>query len=146
MAKNRNLLAPDASEFQSKITVGFTVVLKRGDQFLREVRPNSFHFWNIIVGKRPIRHRTTLNLHSVIFNRFWVDKNMSLHSKSGFVLCRIRLFPTMISKIKWFWSVLNPLPLIPFIFQIDWDKMNEWLGSELGSRYLNTVLLILRPV
>ena len=31
MAKNRNLLGPVASEFQSKITVGVTVVLKRGD-------------------------------------------------------------------------------------------------------------------
>ena len=31
MAKNRNVLGPVASEFQSKITVGVTVVLKRGD-------------------------------------------------------------------------------------------------------------------
>ena len=40
------------------------------------------------------------------FNRFWVDGILSNSSKSRVVLCRIRLFPPLISKIKWLWSEL----------------------------------------
>ena len=36
--------------------------------------PDPSHFiFEIIAGKRRIRHRTTLNLNDFILNRFWVD-------------------------------------------------------------------------
>ena len=68
--------------------------------------PDRSHFiFEINVGKSRIRQRTTLNLYDAIFNQFWAD----LEFNFGVVLCRIRFFPTLISKIKWLGS---ELPLI----------------------------------
>ena len=67
--------------------------------------PNHFIFWN----KCRIRHRTTLNF---IFTRFWVDR-IWIIIQNPVVLCRIRLFPTMISKMKWVGSKLLDLKLTP---------------------------------
>ena len=63
--------------------------------------PSHFIF-EINVGKSRIRHRTTLNLNlQPIFSR-------SRNSPFSFrvVVCRIRLFPTLISRIKWLGSEL----------------------------------------
>ena len=61
--------------------------------------PNPSHlFFEINVGKGQIRQRTTLHLNDVISNR--VDRDKS-SSNSIAVLCRIRPFPTLISKNKW---------------------------------------------
>ena len=65
--------------------------------------PNHFIF-EINAAKGRIRHRTTLNLNDIIFNRFGSRFNFRL------VLCRIRLFPTLDSRIRWLGSAL-PLKL-----------------------------------
>ena len=45
--------------------------------------PDQSHFiFEINVGKRRIRHRTTLNLNDLIFNRFWVDLEIQFQSRS----------------------------------------------------------------
>ena len=58
--------------------------------------PTHFIF-EINVGKRRIRPGTTLNLN--------LQSNFNVLKKSSFnfrvVVCRIRFFPTLISKIKW---------------------------------------------
>ena len=66
--------------------------------------PYPSHFiFEINVGKKRIRHRTTLhlNLHSIM-SRF---RNSSFNFRE--VLCRIRLFPTIISKMDWVWTTLK---------------------------------------
>ena len=63
--------------------------------------PSQFIF-EINVGKSRIRHRTTLNLNiQSILTR---SRNSSFRFRV--VLWRIRLFPTLILKIKWFGSEL----------------------------------------
>ena len=69
---------------------------------LRVVQTQAILFFEINVGKRRIRHRTTLNLNS---------KSILIRSRiSSFnfsvVLCRIRLFPSFILKINWLGSEL----------------------------------------
>jgi len=64
---------------------------------------DSNHFiFEINIGKRWIWHRTTLNLNDAIFNRFRVNFKFNFRV----VLSRIRLFPTLISMIKWLGSEL----------------------------------------
>jgi len=63
--------------------------------------PSHFIF-EINDGKRRIRNRTTLNLNfQKILSR---SRNSSFNFRV--VVCRIRLFPTLISKIKWLGSEL----------------------------------------
>ena len=62
----------------------------------------SHYIFEINVGKMRIRHRTTLNLNlQTILSR---SKKLSFNFRV--VACRIRLFPTLISKIKWLWYEL----------------------------------------
>ena len=56
---------------------------------------------------------------------------MIRYSKSRVVLCRIRLFPTMISKIKW---VLLGLPLIQ---NIDLRTAKEFASWNLNKRFID---------
>ena len=59
------------------------------------------------VGKRRIRHRTTMNLNDVFFKQVFVDleKRRSRNTVNfRVVVCRIRLFPTLI--LKWLGSIL----------------------------------------
>ena len=63
--------------------------------------------FEINVGKSRIRHITTLNLNfQLILSQ---SRNFSFNFRV--VVCRIRPFPTLISKIKWLWSEL-PLSII----------------------------------
>ena len=78
-----------------KILIGEN--LRNFQSFKGSSDPN--FIFEINFGKRRIRHRTTLNLNDAIFNRIE-------YLNFGVVLCRIRLFPTLISKIKWFRSEL----------------------------------------
>ena len=73
--------------------------------------PNHFIF-EINVGNSRIRHKTTLNLNDAFLDRLKIDCRF----KFRVVLCRIRLFPTLISKIKWLRSGL-PLNIISKIFR-----------------------------
>ena len=70
------------------------------NQHLRVVQTQAILFLN--VGKRPIRHRTTLNLND--FNRLSRFRNSSFNFR--IVVERIRLFPTLVSKINWLGSKL----------------------------------------
>ena len=71
----------------------------------------SHYIFEISVGKRRIRHRTTLNLNLQAILSWCGNSPFNFR----FVICRIRLFPTLISKIKWLWSTL-PLTLFLEIF------------------------------
>ena len=63
------------------------------------------HFiFEINVGKGRIRHTTTLNLNDEFLDRLKIDSRF----KFRVVICRIRLSPTLISKIKW---LVSELPL-----------------------------------
>ena len=44
--------------------------------YLRVVQTQAISFFKVNVGMSRIRHKTTLNLNDVIFNRFWVDKEI----------------------------------------------------------------------
>ena len=68
------------------------------------------YIFEINVGKSRIRHTTTLN--DEFLNRLKIDWRWRSNSES--VLSRIRLFPTLISKIKWLWSEL-PLNQITYM-------------------------------
>ena len=57
------------------------------------------------VGKSRIRYTTPLKLNDEFLDRLKIDWKF----KFRVVLCRIRLFPTLVSKIKWLGS---ELPLI----------------------------------
>ena len=71
--------------------------------WFRKVKGSSEASYFIIennVGKRRIRHRTTLKL-----NLLSTRNRLKISSfKLRVVLCRTRLFPTLISKLKWFES------------------------------------------
>ena len=72
-------------------------------QILFKGSPDLNHLiFEINVGKGRIRHKTTLNLNDEFLDRLKIDCRF----KFRVVLCRIRLFPTLISKIKWFGSEL----------------------------------------
>ena len=72
--------------------------------------PDQTHFiFEINVGEGRIRHRRTQESNFQIDSKTTEDDII----ESRFVLCRIRLFPTLISKIKWLGSEL-PLKLTPF--------------------------------
>ena len=71
------------------------------------LRPKPFYFWNQCRKKSD----PTYNDSGI---EWWISRWISpirlkwRYSKSRAVLCRIRLFPTLISKIKW---ILSQLPL-----------------------------------
>ena len=65
--------------------------------------PDQSHFiFELNVGQRRIRHTTTLNLNLQSISSW--SRNSSFYFRV--VVCRIRLFPTSISKIKWLGSEL----------------------------------------
>ena len=91
---------------------------------LDPIRPKSFYFrqirvstrlhilrvvqtiiTEINVGKSRFRHRTTLNLNDEFLDRL----KLGLKFKFRIVMCRIRLFPTLISEMKWLWSEVQTL-------------------------------------
>ena len=74
---------------------------------LRVVQTLSHFIFEINVGKSRIRHTTTPNLNDELLDRLKIDCRFNFRV----VLYRIRLFPTLISKIKWLWSEL-PLSII----------------------------------
>ena len=76
--------------------------------------PNHFIF-DINVGKVRLRLRTTLNLNDNIFNQFWI--HLEIHHS---ISASIRIFPTLISKIKWLWYEL-PLTLGLKNPEFTWD-------------------------
>jgi len=68
--------------------------------------PDPSHFiFKIYVGKRRIRHRTNLDLNSLIFNRFSVDLEIQFqsHSMSDPTLCDIDFK----NKMAWVWTTLK---------------------------------------
>ena len=75
--------------------------------FIFKGSPYPSHFiFEINVGKRQIRHTTTLTLNDEFRDRLKIDWKF----KFRIDICRIRLFPTLIWKIKWLGSEL-PLSL-----------------------------------
>ena len=71
-------------------------------------------FFEINVGKSRIRHTMTLKLNVEFLDRLKIDCRFNFRV----VPCRIRLFPTLISKLKW---VEPGLPLkfrIPLSFRV----------------------------
>ena len=94
--------------------------------------PNHFIF-KINVGNSRIRHRTTLNLNDEFLDRVKIDWIF----KFRVVLCRIRLFPTLISKIKWIWSVL-PLIKWSILGATWWPIENQpWFEFHDFIRYIS---------
>ena len=71
--------------------------------------PSQFNS-EINVGKSRIRHTTTLKLNYEFLDRLKIDSRL----KFRVFFCRIRRFPTLISKIKWLGS---ELPLKNFQFE-----------------------------
>ena len=60
--------------------------------------PYPSHFiFDTNVGNNRIRHRTTLKLNDEFLDRLQIDWKFQFR----IVICRIRLFPTLISIIKW---------------------------------------------
>ena len=80
--------------------------------------PYLSHFnLDINVGKKRIRHWTTLNFNDVISIRFWVNLKFRNSSQNFRVVAgRFRIFPTFVSNIKWLWS---ELPL-----KFSWQKIS----------------------
>ena len=93
------------------------------------------------MSENRIRHRTTPNSNDVINNLFWNDKDMIYHPKSRVVPYRIRLFPTLISKLKWFES---GLPLNPWQILENSSIFSkfQFKGYEL-SRFIGKLIHIL---
>ena len=76
-----------------------TYRLAWGDSLKGSSDPSHFIF-KINVGKRRIRHRTTLKLNDEFLDRLQFDWRWR-NFKFRVVLCRIRPFPTLISENKW---------------------------------------------
>ena len=74
--------------------------------FKSSLCPSHFIF-DINVGKRRIRHTTTLKLDDEFLNRLKID----LRFKLRVVICRIYFFPTLISKMAWVWTTLKILSI-----------------------------------
>ena len=73
--------------------------------FIKDSPDQSHFIFEINVGKKRIRHRTTLNfewshVQSVLIRSWNSSFNFRL------IVSRIRLFPTLVSKIKWSGSEL----------------------------------------
>ena len=93
------------------------------------------------VGKSRIWHTTKLKLNDEFLDRFQFDCRWR-HFKFRVVLSRIRLFPTMISKIKW-----SELPLILFLFsnlvknviKLSWTTLKRFLLVFLRLYFENCV-------
>ena len=84
-------------------------------KIVRLFRTKPFNF-EINVGKGRIRHTTTLKLNDKFLDRLKIDWTF----KFRVVICRIRPFPTLISKMKWSGSEL-PLILI-FSWKVYWQR------------------------
>ena len=99
---------------------------------LRVVRPKPFHFFQINVGKGRNRHRTTLNLNLQSI----LSRSRYLLFKFIVVLCRIRHFPTLISRIKWLkvWTTLRLLKIS--------SNIENSCSAEIVSLILNFLLII----
>ena len=98
-----------------QMTIGkmHTTLLSKGSP-----DPSDFLF-EINVGKRRIRHKTTLNLNfQSVLSR---SRNLSFNFR--IVACRIRLLPTIISKTKWLGS---ELPLRAVHKSLKWDASFRW--------------------
>ena len=113
---NFDWIKPNASQKDNKlpaapvtphwsIPIGYFISFRGAIEFkkFKGSQDRSHFIFETNVGKRRIRHRTTLNLKfQSILRR---SRNSSLNSRV--VVCRIRLFPTLISKIKWLASGLH---------------------------------------
>ena len=81
--------------------------------------PSHFIF-EINVGKSRIRHTTTLKL-----NDEFLDRLNSIEESNSVVLCRIRLFPTLVSKIK---RLGSELPLRKWTILKSIIQMSDYLN------------------
>ena len=64
--------------------------------------PDPSHFiFEITIGMKRIRHGTSLNLIKWSHLQSICSRSRNLPFNFSVVVCRIRLFPTLISKIKW---------------------------------------------
>ena len=70
------------------------------------------HFFEINVGKRRSRHATTLKLNDEFLDQLKIEWRF----KFRVVICRIRLFPTLTSKIKRLWYELH----VPLKYNMRW--------------------------
>ena len=91
--------------------------------------PSRFIF-EISVGKGRIRHITTLNLNL----QSTLSRSGNLSFNFRFVVCRIRLFPTLISKIKWLESELPLIFYEPYSME---DHMVEFLPEVIVNIEIN---------
>ena len=79
----------------------------------------SNYWWEINVGNSRIRHKTTQKLKDGFLDRLKMDWRF----KFRVVICRIRPFPTLISKIEWLES---GLPLNAFHFHVFEGRSKTW--------------------
>jgi len=74
--QSRSMSDPPLSDIGFKNKMAWDWTILKGS-------PCPSHFiLQINVGKRRIRHKTTLNLNDVIFDRFWVDLEIQFQSRS----------------------------------------------------------------
>ena len=83
--------------------------------FIKGSSDESHFIFEINAGKSRIRHWTTLNLNDLIFCQFESLEKFNFR----IVLCRIRPFPTLISKMK-FWATLKIFKPTVFSVIITW--------------------------
>ena len=104
--------------FPTEVTTRWRGTLRAGYLKVKDSSDPSHFIFEINVGKRRIRHVATYNDSAI---SRWISRSTKIGWSFKFrvVICRIRLFPTLISKIKWFGSGL-PLRV----------------GHEVGTRHV----------
>ena len=83
-------------------------------QIIKGSSDSSHFIFEINVGKRRIRHRTTLNLTDAIFNRFWVDLKVNLsilQLQSCFMSDPTLSDNDFKNKMGLVWTILNSRPM-----------------------------------
>ena len=117
--------------------------------------PSHFIF-EINVGKRRIRHRTTLNLNDVIFNRFWVDLVIHYSIWESFLVGSDSFQLWFKKKVVWVWTILNRQHYFHLyhkddiiwyiIYMISKFFSVKWIGCIDSSSMISRVMILYRLV
>ena len=105
---------------------------KRFNHFIKDSSDPSHFIFEINVGNRRIRHRTILKLN------FSSDSNWQKIKSFKFrvVQCRIRLFPALISKIKWLSSELPLIKIVLVMIRVDSNILALRMSPAVNGRGL----------
>ena len=117
------------------MTVTVWVVLHSKQNFKGSSDPSQFIF-EINVGKRRIRHWTTLNFNGGIFNWFWVNLKIQFQSRS-------MLNPTVSdidfkNTIAWVWTTLN---LNRRDNDFNWEQNRDDRWSNFCCNHFNDLIM-----